>query len=461
MTTPTDYVEQNKEQFLEDLKTLVRIPSISTLAEHKADVQYAAGWVQQQMQNAGLDAEIILLPEGRHPLVLGTWAGAGPDAPTVLLYTHYDVQPAVIADGWTSAPFEPVEREGYLYGRGAVDSKLHVVALIKAIEALLATEPPPVNIKLVIEGEEESGSENINALAQQQPDKLKADAGVIADGTILSPDQPSLVYALRGLITLDVIVTGPKSDLHSGHFGGNTHNPIQALTEMLAQLHDADGRITVPGFYDNVQELDAEERGILKAVLPWVEADWERVAGAPSTWGESDYTLHERAGARPTLEINGIAGGFYGEGFKTVLPHKAIAKISCRLVPHQDPNRITQLVSNFLQEIAPPTVNVNVSETEFGAPAVLLDRQGDAMQSASAAYAQGWGKEPIFERAGGSVPITYAVRKLCPEVVIMGYGYKSGRAHGPDENIHIESLYKGIYATIHFLQDYGQRKRKG
>jgi acetylornithine deacetylase/succinyl-diaminopimelate desuccinylase-like protein len=456
MTTPHDYAKTHAGHFLDQYKELVHIPSISTLPEHAADVQRAAEWLAEQIRQAGFDsAEIIKMPQGRHPLVLGEWNGAGPDAPTVLIYCHYDVQPAVMEDGWETEPFESVEKDGRIYARGTTDSKLHVMAQLKACESLLQTGGAPVNLKLVLEGEEESGSENINAFVEQHGDRLRADYCVISDGTILDAAQPSLVYALRGITTMELHVYGPAQDLHSGHYGGSVHNPLQALAEIITKLHDDNGTVTVPGFYDDVIDADAEERVELAKANEWTEREWRQVANAPQPWGEREYNIHERVGLRPTLEINGITGGFTGPGFKTVLPQKAMAKISCRLVANQDPTRIYEQVRDYITKITPPTVRTRVVKLEPGAAAAVLGRETRAMQAAARAYEQGWGARPIFERAGGSVPITYTFQKVADEVVIMGFGYKSGQAHGPNENAYVHSLHRGIDTAIHFLQEIG------
>ena len=456
MITAYEYLDQNKDTFLEQYIELIRIPSISTQPEHAADVQRAAEWLQAKMLAAGMTkADVIKMPEGRHPLVLGEWDGAGENAKTVIIYCHYDVQPAAMEDGWHTNPFEPTIKDGRLYARGSVDSKLHVMSQLKAIECVLAAdEKPNVNIKLILEGEEESGSENINAFVEKHAERLRADYGVISDGTILD-NQPSLVYGLRGITTLELHIRGPQQDLHSGHFGGTTHNPIQALCEIIAQLHDDNGTVTVPGFYDDVLLLDDTEREALKHVNTFTEREWKEVSNAPQFWGEAEYTIHERMGARPTLEINGIGGGYIGDGFKTVLPHHAMAKISCRLVANQDPNRIAGLVRDHILALTPPTVTAEIIKLETGAPAVLLDRETRSMQTAAQAYERGWGKAPIFARAGGSVPITSEMQKLADEIVLMGFGYKSGVAHGPNENIYIESFYKGITSAITFLLNIG------
>ena len=328
-----DHARRHAARFREQYEALLRIPSVSTLPQHSADVARAAQWLARDMRNMGLDSELIHVPGGRHPLVLGEWRTAGDDAPTVLLYAHYDVQPAAMEDGWDTPPFEPVERDGRLYCRGSVDSKLHVMSQLKAVESLLATRSAAApNVIILLEGEEESGSESINAFIAQQPERVRADVAVISDGVVPAPEQPGLVYALRGIVTMELHVTGPAQDLHSGHFGGTLHNPLQALCEIIAQLHDADGRVSVPGFHDDVLEADAAERALLAQSNAWSEREWDAVADAPARHGERGYNTQERVGLRPTLEVNGLSGGYDGPGFKTVLPQRAMAKLSCRLV---------------------------------------------------------------------------------------------------------------------------------
>lgn len=456
MTTPYEFAQANAERFLSEYKDLIRIPSISTDPAFAGDVRKAADWLATMLRGIGLDAELINMPEGRHPLVFAQWNGAGDAAPTVLVYCHYDVQPAVVADGWHTDPFEPTEKEGKLYARGATDSKIHVMAWSKAVESLLQTNPPAVNIKLLFEGEEESGGETVDAFVDQHPDKVAADVVVISDGTIRAPDQPSITYGLRGIITFEVHLDGPQRDLHSGHWGGTVHNPAQVIAEIVAQLHDESGLVTVPGFYDNVNMLEDDEREILAASDAIIAQEWDDVANASAHWGEPDYSLHERIGARPTLEINGISGGYTGDGFKTVLPGHAFAKISCRLVPNQDPERILQIVTDHIQELAPPTVTVDIRNASFGAPAIVLDRESSAVKSASAAYAYAWGKETMFGRAGGSVPITFKMAKVTDNITLMGFTYKGGSAHGPNENVIIDMFHKGIAAAIHFLSHVDQ-----
>lgn len=454
------HARQHSARFREQYEALLRIASISTLPQHSDDVARAAQWLAQDMRAIGMDsAEVIRLPGGRHPLVLGEWRGAGAGAPTVLLYAHYDVQPAAMEDGWDTSPFEPVERDGRIYARGSVDSKLHVISQLKAVESLLATAAgAPVNIKLLFEGEEESGSETISAFVAQQPERVRADVAVISDGTVLAPEQPSLVYALRGIVTMELQVQGPARDLHSGHFGGTLHNPLQALAEIIAQLHDAEGRVSVPGFYDEVIEADAAERAQLARINAWSEREWEAVAAAPMRHGERGYNTQERVGLRPTLEINGLSGGFSGPGFKTVLPQRAMAKISCRLAPDQEPERIFGLVQEHIARLTPATVRSEVRQLDMGSRAALLGHDTRAMRAAAAAYEHAWGAQPLYERAGGSIPVAFALQEVCEEMVIMGFGYRDGRAHGPNENIHVHSLERGVSAAIHFLQGIGEKE---
>lgn len=456
-TNPHTYAQSHADRFYAQLLELIRIPSISTQAEHAGDVLAAAEWLAEDMRRVGFDsAEIIKMPAGRHPLVLGEWNGAGDAAPTVLIYCHYDVQPAAMEDGWHSEPFVPTERDGKLYARGTKDSKVNVMTQLKAIESLLATGGAPVNMKLLLEGEEESGSENIYAFVKEHGERLQADVCVISDGGIVTPEQPSLVLGLRGIVTMELHVTGPVRDLHSGHYGGNVHNPIQALSEILAQLHDENGTITVPGFYDNVQDATAEEREMLSGIDSWYQATWDGAANPPQAWGEAGYSLHERAGIRPTLEINGIHGGYTESGFKTVLPAKAMAKISCRLVPNQDPGRIYELLKAHIQRLTPPTVRTELVRLDDGAPAVRFARGTAAIRAASAAYENQWDRSAIFEIGGGSVPIAYLLQEVSNEMAFMGYAHKGGQNHGPDEHIIIENFPRGIATAIDFLQLYGQ-----
>ncbi len=453
MTPAHDYARDHAERFKNQLIDLLKIPSISTLTVHAPDVERAAQWLIDDMQKIGMTRAETFQQDGFLPLVYAEWLGAGEDAPTVLVYCHYDVQPAEISDGWDTNPFEPVERDGKIYARGAVDSKSHVLINLKAVEAVIASGNAPCNIKLLFEGEEESGSEHIFAFVEREKDLLTADAIIVSDGSLPAIEQPILDYGLRGIISMEVTVRGPARDLHSGHYGGSVHNPIQALIEILATLHDDDGRITVDGFYDDVIDLSDEERAMLDPMASFTEQEWWDVTGAKMAWGEPGYRLHERIGARPTLEFNGITGGFQGEGVKTVLPAKASVKITCRLVPDQDPQRVYKVIREHLKRVTPPTVSLEMDELEMGARGVLLDRHSIPFNAAYEAYTRGWGVAPIYTREGGSVPVVEVFQRvLDAPIVMLPYGYKGCGAHGPNEHVYLEMFNKGIATAIHFYQ---------
>jgi acetylornithine deacetylase/succinyl-diaminopimelate desuccinylase-like protein len=458
MTTPHEYAHANQSRFLEQLKDLIRIPSISTYPENAGDVQRAAEWIAEDMRKAGLTVEIV--PTALHPIVYGEWLEAGPDKPTVLIYGHYDVQPAELEAGWKTPPFEPTEIDGVLYARGSSDDKGQMFAQLKAVEALLASEgKSPVNIKFIAEGEEEISSPNLGPFVRENLGRLAADVAVISDGGIIAPDQPAIVYALRGLTYMELHVQGPSKDLHSGGFGGGVHNPAQAIAEIIAQLHNPDGSIAVPGFYDDVLTLTPEEREEMKKT-DWSNEKWIENTGVTQPWGEPDYTLRERIGGRPTLEINGLLSGFTGEGAKTVLPAKAMAKISCRLVANQNPRHIYELIRDYVASITPPTVKSELRLLHVGEPA-FVDISAPAVQAAIAAYEKGWGSRPLFLREGGSIPIVADFqRDLELPVILMGFGLDTDGAHGPDEHYIIEMFYKGIDTAIHFLQEAANLQAK-
>lgn len=456
MTSPHDYIEANASHFKEELKELLRIPSVSTLKEHNSDVQRAAEWIAGNLRKIGFNT-VDIVPTHWHPVVYAEWLGAGENAPTVLVYGHYDVQPAVMEDGWKTSPFEPVEQDGKIFARGAIDSKSNVMAQIKAAEALIQTGGAPVNIKLVFEGDEESNSEAMTNFVAENRERLKCDVVVICDGSMSDREQPDLPYGLRGVVCMELEVFGPKQDLHSGHFGGTVHNPIQALAEIISQFHFPDGSVAVPGFYDEVLTISDEERKELAKPLPWIETEWQDVAAAPQPWGEGKFTLHERIGARPTLEINGISGGFAAAGFKTVLPGKALAKISCRLVPNQLSRPIYEKIRDYVAKITPKTVRTELRLLEVGEP-VVIDRHSPAVESAVAAYEQVWGKRPFFVREGGSVPVAVDFqRELKTQMVLMGFGYKGCAAHGPNEHVYLDMWYKGIQIMIHFYEEISRK----
>lgn len=440
-------------EFVLRLKDLMAIPTVSTDPAFWPNVHSAANWLVDWLRHIGFERANSFVRDTYLPLVYAEWLGAGPDAPTVLIYSHYDVQPAAMSDGWATEPFTPTTKGDALYGRGAVDSKIHVIAQISAIACMFASGTPPVNLKVLLEGEEESGSEHIFAFVAENPDLLRADVCIVSDGSLPNPGQPVLVYGLRGLIALEVLVRGPRRDLHSGHYGGSVHNPIQALAEIVTALHDSDGRVTVPGFYDDVANLDADERTALSGMRETFEAEWKSSVTAPAPWGEPEYTLHERIAVRPTLEVNGMAGGYFGDGFKTVLPGTALAKISCRLVPNQDPARILEQVREHIQRLAPPTVTVTVTSVEDGSPGFVVDRNSRAMQAVAAAYEKGWGVKPLWSRDGGSIPVVTAfMEHLKSTIVLMPFGHKEGGAHSQNEHILLPMFQRGIHTMLHFYE---------
>jgi len=465
MSTPLhQYLTSAQPRQLDELITWLRIPSISTIAAHKADIVAAARWLVENMRQSGLE-HVELIETAGHPLVYGDWLHAGADKPTVLIYGHYDVQPVDPLDLWTTPPFEPTIRTGQgarqagedLYARGASDDKGQTFIHIKAVETLLqCTGSLPVNVKFLIEGEEEAGSGAISTYVPAHTAQLAADLCLISDTGILAPDQPVITYGLRGGWSCELTVTGPAHDLHSGMYGGATHNPNQALCELLAALHDKDGHVTVPGFYDRVQELSAAERQLL-AQVPYGEAQLLADTGAPAAYGEPQYNVVERIGARPTLEICGMWGGFITEGFKTVIPSQAHAKLSCRLVPDQDPAEIGQLVEAYLQQLAPPTIKVAV-RSRSGAPPYVAPIDSPAIQLAAAAYQQVFGVAPVYKREGGSIPIVNRFQAaLGVPIVLLGFGLPDDNLHAPNEKFYLPNFYKGIETSIAFLQAYGAR----
>lgn len=442
------YANDHQTRFLDELKALLRIPSISTLPDRADDVRRAAEWLADHMRSIGLE-HVRVDPTAGHPVVVADWLHA-PGKPTVLIYGHYDVQPADPLELWISGPFEPEVRDGNLYARGASDDKGPFFAHLKAIEAYLRTEGTlPVNIKILVEGEEEIGSRNLDPYIYAHMSDLAADVVLISDSSILRPDQPSIVYGLRGLCYMEVEVAGPDHDLHSGQYGGAVHNPLQALCEMIASLHDAAGRVTIPGFYDKVRSLSQAEREEL-ARESYGEERLIRETGVPKSWGEPDYTITERIGARPTLEVNGVIGGWTGHGSKTVIPSRALAKISMRLVADQDPDEIDRLFREHIQRIAPDTVRVEVRDLAHGAPA-LVERDIPAMEAAARAYEAGFGARPVFTREGGSIPVVATFQKaLGIPSILMGLGLPDDRFHSPNEKFHLANFYRGINTIIHF-----------
>lgn len=447
-----EYQEKNKDRFLEELLELLRIPSISARSEHKADMQTCAQQVAKRMLEAGATRTEIFETAG-HPIVYGERINNN-SLPTVLVYGHYDVQPPDPLDLWLSGPFDPVIKDGKIYARGSCDDKGQFYMHIKALETLVQTGDGnlPVNIKFLIEGEEEVGSPNLAGFVRENKALLKADVILISDTAMLSLDTPSMDVGVRGLSYIEVEVTGPNRDLHSGVYGGAVANPITILAKMIASLHDENNHITIPGFYDDVVVASAEERALM-AAAPFDEMAYKADLGVQELWGENGYTANERTGIRPTLELNGIWGGYTGEGAKTVLPSKAFAKISCRLVPNQDSHTITDMLIKHLQKIAPPYVQLKASLHHGGEPYMTpIDSKG--YQAASKAIATTLGKEPIPVRGGGSIPICALFeQELGVKIIFMGFGLDSDNLHSPNEKFNIENYYKGI-ETIPWFHKY-------
>jgi acetylornithine deacetylase/succinyl-diaminopimelate desuccinylase-like protein len=444
-----EYARQNKERFLNELMEWTAIPSISTSIEHKDDIQRAAEWAARQLKTLGME-NVQVMPTDGHPVVYGEWLGAGKSAPTVLIYGHYDVQPADPLELWDNPPFEPVQRGEYLYGRGTSDMKGQVMASLKAVESIIRNGTLPVNIKWLIEGEEEVGSEHLGDFIQAHKDLLACDFSLNPDSGMTSPTQPTITYALRGLMYAEIRVYGPKRDLHSGLFGGTIHNPAQALAELIAGMHDESGRITLPGFYDKVRPLSPKERADL-ARQPVDEQTFLKQTGAPALWGEPEYLPIERVGARPTLEVNGLLSGFTGEGSKTVLPAWAMAKISCRLVPDQTPEETFHQLIAYLEAKAPRSIRWEVRNLHNASPAIT-DRDNMGIRALAQAMQTVWGTPPLFKREGGSIGAVVLIQKeLGAESVLTGFGLPDDNVHSPNEKLHLPTWEKGIEALIHFF----------
>jgi acetylornithine deacetylase/succinyl-diaminopimelate desuccinylase-like protein len=454
-----DYIESNHDRYLKELGELLAIPSVSTNPENAGDIRRCAEWVANHLRSIGIP-DVRIMPTPGHPVVYGAWADA-PGKPTILIYGHYDVQPAEPLELWTSPPFEATVRGEELYARGASDDKGQFFVYLKAIEAMFRTVGTlPVNVKFLIEGEEEIGSEHLDTFVKEQAELLKADLVLISDTSMFARGVPSICYGLRGLAYMQIDLTGPKGDLHSGSFGGSILNPIQALAEIIAKLHDGKGRITVPGFYDNVRALSKKERDAYKK-LPWSDKKYAKELGVKALYGEHGFTTLERLWARPTLECNGIWGGFTGEGAKTVLPSKASAKISMRLVPDQSSKKVSALFTKYIKKIAPPGVTVTVQSLHGGEPAITpIDSPG--VRAAYAALEKGFGKKPLYQREGGSIPIVVQFKKLLKiDTVLLGFGLPDENAHAPNEFLLLPNFFGGIRTVAHFLNDLPAFMKKG
>ncbi len=454
-TAARAYARANGPRFRDELFALLRIPSLSGDPAYAAEVRRAAEWLATHMQSLGLQ-QVAVMETAGHPVVYGEWLGAGPDRPTVLVYGHYDVVPAALEDGWHTPPFAPVERDGRIYARGATDDKGQLFIHVKALESYLQTTgAAPVNLKFLIEGEEEVSSPNLRPFIEANLELLRADVCVISDSSMRVIEEPAITHSLRGMSYLEVEVQGPKDDLHSGFWGGATHNPALVLAEILSQLYNSDHTINVPGFYDDVVPLSAEERAMI-ARNPLSEAQFRQATGVPALWGDQNYTIRERVSARPTLDINGMWSGWSGPGPKTIIPAKAGAKLSSRLVGNQDPHKIYALLKARIEELAPPTVHVTVRLLTTGEPA-LIPFDLPAMQAAARAYERGWGHTPVFTRGGGSIPVVADFVKLMQiPVVMMGYGLDDDGLHAANESYSIEMFERGIETAIVYLEELAQ-----
>jgi len=445
-----EYQEKNKERFLNEMMELLRIPSVSAKKEHIKDMTKCAEAVKESLLSSGADKVEIMETEG-FPVVYAEKI-IDKSMPTVLVYGHYDVQPEEPLELWHSGPFDPVIKNGKVYARGSADDKGQFFMHIKALETLIKTNTMTTNIKFLIEGEEEIGSPNLGKFVRENKELLKADVILISDSSMLSMENPSLDIGVRGLSYIEVEVTGADHDLHSGTYGGAVANPITVLSKMIAGCHDENNHVTIPGFYDDVVEVSDKERELLN-LAPYNEEDYKKEVGVNELNGEKGYTTNERTGIRPTLEVNGIWGGYTGEGAKTVLPSKATAKISARLVPNQSSEKMTRLLLDYFISIAPPSVTVKAFEHHGGEPYMTpIDSKG--YKAASKAIEKTFGKVPIPLRGGGSIPICSILEKeLGVKIIFMGFGLDSDNLHSPNEKYGLENFYKGI-ETIPYFHKY-------
>jgi acetylornithine deacetylase/succinyl-diaminopimelate desuccinylase-like protein len=456
-----NYARDHRRQHLDSLSDLLRIPSISTLAEHKPDMERAAQWLADYLQRIGMDSAEVM-PTAGHPLVYAEWLGAGAQAPTLLVYGHYDVQPVDPLAEWLSPPFEPTVRGDDLVARGSSDDKGQIYAVVAAAEAhLQGSGRLPINLKLLFEGEEEITSPSLAPFVEGHRQLLAADAVMICDQAMLGPQVPLISYGLRGLVYMEVAVRGPAQDLHSGTFGGVVDNPFNVLVRVLAQLADsASHRVMIPGFYDRVRPLSDEERGLLSR-LPVSDEQLRLLAGVPALAGEKGYTAIERSCARPTLDIHGMPGGFTAAGKKTVIPAHAEAKVSMRLVPDQDPDEIVKLFETYVRSLVPRTVELEVRTLGTARP-VIVDLHGPAIQAAAEAYRLGMGFSPAFQRGGGTVPIVRDFQDLLGvPIVMIGFSLPDDNNHAPNEKLNLTCFYKGVETLIHYYALFaGTRKGK-
>lgn len=455
MSDTQSWLHANDANIFDALNAFLRIPSISARPEHAADCAQAAQFLVDELTRIGLDARTEATPG--HPIVVGEWRKAPPGAPTLLIYGHYDVQPVEPLELWTSPPFEPAVRDGRLFARGSVDDKGQLWVHIKALEALLATRGAlPINVIVLAEGEEEVGSVNLEQFLERQRARLACDAVVISDSTMFAPGIPSILSSLRGLAYVQIDVRGPNGDLHSGMYGGAVVNPAMALSRMLATLHDDQGRIAIPGFYDAVRPFPDHVRAAMRE-LPFSDDTLRHEVGVDALGGEAGYTTLEKLWTRPTCEVNGLLSGYTGEGAKTVLPAVSMAKVSCRLVPDQDPIDIANKLEAHLRRVAPPGVTVSVTHLHGGRP-WRADLQGPIIDAGRAALAAAFGREPVITGEGGSIPVVGDFeRVLGAPVLLMGFGLPGENAHAPDEWIAVDNVRRGMHAAAVLYEEYGRR----
>ena len=453
MDKAIDYARSHADRFVEELVDWLKIPSVSTDPQFDVDVRRAADWLVDHLKAIGFK-KAEARPTAGHPIVYAEHI-VDSARPTVLVYGHYDVQPPDPLELWESPPFEPVLRDGVLYGRGTADDKGQLFMHVKAAEAFLKDGDPPVNLKLIIEGEEESGSNNLEPYIESHADELAANVVLISDTAMFARGVPSITSGLRGMAYCEVTLEGPSRDLHSGVYGGAVENPISALARLIANLHDDAHRVTIPGFYDAVQDLSEEERKTYRE-LPFKEKEWLADVGVETPKSEEGYSVLEATSARPTLEVNGIWGGYTGEGAKTVLPSKASAKISMRLVPDQTPKDIAEKLEAYFREHTPPTMKLQFRELH-GGHGVLVDTSSPAMQSAKAALQGVFGVEPYFTREGGSIPVVAEFKRILGlDTVLMGFGLNSDAIHSPNESFELDRFHQGIEASIRFMDAYAR-----
>ncbi|MBW7864950.1 MAG: dipeptidase [Candidatus Hydrogenedentes bacterium] len=453
ISTASAHLRELREEILAQYREILRIPSVSTLPEHRGDVRRMAEWLADELRRLRME-RVELVETPGHPIVYAEWLGA-PGKPTILVYGHYDVQPVDPVDEWDSDPFGAETRGDNIYARGASDMKGQIFAQLKAMEALLAADGAyPVNVKYLLEGEEEIGSPNLPDFLDTHKEMLACDVALNCDAGIHAPDRPSIVYSLRGLAYFELELRGPGHDLHSGLFGGSVRNPIHMLAEVLAGTHDAEGRVTLPGFYDRVRPLDDEERALL-AEVPYSDEKWLDLTGSKGLYGEAGYTSIERVGARPTFEVNGIWGGFTGEGAKTVLPARAWAKVSMRLVPDQRPEEMEGMLRVYLEKSIPADMTWTLINHSLG-PGAVMDRKSSHMAAAALALEKVFGRKPIFTREGGSVPVVaYFQQKLGVDSIMLGFALPDDGIHGPNEKQHLPTLFKGMETYVEFMKRLG------